>query len=59
MAVKDKSSAKQVRDIKGQDAPKKIEINPGNVSILTVRLLDQLVTEMQGLRQDIKELKDG
>jgi hypothetical protein len=60
MAVKDKSSAKQVRDIKGEDAPKKtIEINPGNVSILTVRLLDQLVTEMQGLRQDIRELKDG
>ena len=43
MAVKDKSSGKQVRDIKAQEPVNPtIEINPGNVSILTVKILDQI-----------------
>lgn len=59
--AKDNKPGKQVRDIKSPE-PKKptVEINPGNVPILTVKLLDQIVQEIKGLRADIKELgKDG
>ena len=60
MTVKDKSKGKQVGSIKGNSPPPTtIEINPGNVSILTVKLLDTLVREVQGLRQDLKESRNG
>lgn len=46
---------KQVRDVKGPEPKPTVEINPGNVSILTVKLLDQIVQEIKGLRQDLKD----
>lgn len=46
---------KQVRSMKGP-APKPTNtIQLGNVSVLTVKLLDQIVQELQGLRKDIKD----
>ena len=46
---RDKSSAKNIMDIKGEDEPQKpkptatqMQIDPGNVSVLTVRLLDAI-----------------
>lgn len=52
------TKVKQVRDLKGGNSqpPKPLTtINLGNVPILTVKLLDQIVQEIQGLRQDLKD----
>lgn len=50
------AKVKQVRDVKGEEPkPPTTMIDLGNVSILTVKLLDQLVQEVKGLREDLKK----
>ena len=42
MASKNNRVKKQVRDVKGAPTPPQLTINPGNVPILTVKLLDSI-----------------
>ena len=58
------AKGKNVRDVKGEDkSPQKknepTQINPGNISVLTVQLLDAINKNLVGLRKELKEYAGG
>ncbi len=54
MASKNNRMKKQVREIKKAPEPTTLTIEPGNVSVLTVKLLDQINQNLVALREEIR-----
>ena len=54
MASKNNRLKKNVRDVKATPDPKTLMIEPGNVSVLTVKLLDSINQNLVALREEIR-----
>lgn len=54
MASKNNRMKKNVRDVKAMPDPRTLTIEPGNVSVLTVKLLDSINQNLVALREEIK-----
>ena len=52
--AKNNRMKKQVRDVKAAPEPTQLTIDPGNVSVLTVKLLDEINKNLVALREEIR-----